>query len=42
MPESERAHRHQLRSRLSWLGFGNAAPGCRLAPARLLPDAGWP
>ncbi|WBP85607.1 PaaX family transcriptional regulator [Kitasatospora cathayae] len=39
VPESERAHRHQLRSRLSWLGFGNAAPGVWLAPARLLPDA---
>ncbi|MFE7560470.1 PaaX family transcriptional regulator C-terminal domain-containing protein [Kitasatospora sp. NPDC057500] len=39
VPESERAHRHTLRSRLSWLGFGNAAPGVWLAPARLLPDA---
>ncbi|MFD8754191.1 PaaX family transcriptional regulator C-terminal domain-containing protein [Kitasatospora sp. NPDC059577] len=39
VPESERAHRHQLRSRLSWLGFGNAAPGVWLAPARMLPDA---
>ncbi|MCX4744266.1 amidohydrolase family protein [Kitasatospora sp. NBC_01287] len=39
VPESERAHRHQLRSRLSWLGFGNASPGVWLAPARLLPDA---
>ncbi|MEV6974995.1 PaaX family transcriptional regulator C-terminal domain-containing protein [Kitasatospora sp. NPDC093806] len=39
VPESERAHRHKLRSRLSWLGFGNAAPGVWLAPARLLPDA---
>lgn len=39
VPESERAHRHRLRSRLSWLGFGNAAPGVWLAPARLLPDA---
>ncbi|MFJ7906821.1 PaaX family transcriptional regulator C-terminal domain-containing protein [Kitasatospora sp. NPDC096204] len=39
VPESARAHRHQLRSRLSWLGFGNAAPGVWLAPARLLPDA---
>ncbi|MEV6205888.1 PaaX family transcriptional regulator C-terminal domain-containing protein [Kitasatospora sp. NPDC051914] len=39
VPESERAHRHQLRSRLTWLGFGNAAPGVWLAPARLLPDA---
>src|SRR5205823_5070851 len=39
VPESERAHRHQLRSRLTWLGFGNASPGVWLAPARLLPDA---
>lgn len=39
VPESARAQRHQLRSRLSWLGFGNAAPGVWLAPARLLPDA---
>ncbi|MFD7413456.1 PaaX family transcriptional regulator C-terminal domain-containing protein [Kitasatospora purpeofusca] len=39
VPESERAHRHTLRSRLSWLGFGNAAPGVWLAPARVLPDA---
>ncbi|MFJ6619463.1 PaaX family transcriptional regulator C-terminal domain-containing protein [Kitasatospora sp. NPDC091335] len=39
VPESARAHRHQLRSRLSWLGFGNAAPGVWLAPARMLPDA---
>ena len=39
VPESERAHRHQLRSRLTWLGFGNVSPGVWLAPARLLPDA---
>ncbi|MFJ3793365.1 PaaX family transcriptional regulator C-terminal domain-containing protein [Kitasatospora sp. NPDC090091] len=39
VPESERASRHQLRSRLGWLGFGNAAPGVWLAPARVLPDA---
>jgi phenylacetic acid degradation operon negative regulatory protein len=39
VPESERAHRHQLRTRLTWLGFGNTAPGIWLAPARLLPDA---
>jgi phenylacetic acid degradation operon negative regulatory protein len=38
VPESERAHRHQLRSRLTWLGFGNVSPGVWLAPARLLPD----
>ncbi|MER8187598.1 PaaX family transcriptional regulator C-terminal domain-containing protein [Kitasatospora sp. NPDC094015] len=39
VPESERALRHRLRARLTWLGFGNAAPGVWLAPARLLPDA---
>jgi phenylacetic acid degradation operon negative regulatory protein len=36
VPESERAHRHQLRTRLSWLGFGNVSPGVWIAPARLL------
>jgi phenylacetic acid degradation operon negative regulatory protein len=39
VPESERAHRHQLRSRLTWLGFGNVSPGVWIAPARLLEDA---
>lgn len=39
VPESERAHRHQLRARLTWLGFGNVSPGVWLAPARLLDDA---
>lgn len=39
VPESERAQRHQLRTRLAWLGFGNTAPGVWLAPARLLEDA---
>ncbi|MEU6294297.1 PaaX family transcriptional regulator [Streptomyces erythrochromogenes] len=39
VPESERAHRYQLRTRLTWLGFGNIAPGVWLAPARLLGDA---
>jgi phenylacetic acid degradation operon negative regulatory protein len=39
VPEAERAYRHQLRSRLTWLGFGNTAPGVWLAPARLLEDA---
>ncbi|SEL30015.1 PaaX family transcriptional regulator [Streptacidiphilus jiangxiensis] len=38
VPESERAQRHQLRARLTRLGFGNAAPGVWLAPARLLAD----
>ncbi|MEU9893848.1 PaaX family transcriptional regulator C-terminal domain-containing protein [Streptomyces phaeochromogenes] len=35
VPESERQKRHVLRSRLSGLGFGTAAPGVWLAPARL-------
>jgi phenylacetic acid degradation operon negative regulatory protein len=39
VPESERAYRHQLRSRLTWLGFGKASPGVWIAPARLLDDA---
>jgi phenylacetic acid degradation operon negative regulatory protein len=39
IPESDRQLRHQLRSRLVWLGFGNLAPGVWLAPRRLLPDA---
>lgn len=36
VPESERAHRHQLRSRLTWLGFGKVSPGVWVAPGRLL------
>ncbi|MCF2530881.1 PaaX family transcriptional regulator [Yinghuangia soli] len=39
VPESERAHRHQLRARLTWLGFGNVSPGVWIAPGRLLDDA---
>ncbi|WP_343998077.1 PaaX family transcriptional regulator [Streptomyces thermocarboxydovorans] len=35
VPESERHKRHVLRSRLSRLGFGTAAPGVWIAPARL-------
>ncbi|MFG3282541.1 PaaX family transcriptional regulator C-terminal domain-containing protein [Streptomyces sp. NPDC048111] len=35
VPESERSKRHLLRSRLAGLGFGTAAPGVWLAPARL-------
>ncbi|MFE9393826.1 PaaX family transcriptional regulator C-terminal domain-containing protein [Streptomyces flavidovirens] len=35
VPESERAKRHVLRSRLARLGFGSAAPGVWIAPARL-------
>ncbi|MFD9407606.1 PaaX family transcriptional regulator C-terminal domain-containing protein [Streptomyces sp. NPDC059989] len=39
VPESERSYRYQLRTRLTWLGFGNIAPGVWLAPGRLLDDA---
>lgn len=39
VPERERHQRHLLRSRLSWLGFGNVGPGVWLAPHRLLPSA---
>ncbi|MBT2508637.1 PaaX family transcriptional regulator [Streptomyces sp. ISL-98] len=35
VPEAERNKRHLLRSRLSRLGFGAAAPGVWIAPARL-------
>lgn len=35
VPEQEREKRHTLRSRLSWLGFGTAAPGVWIAPAHL-------
>ncbi|MDI3386216.1 PaaX family transcriptional regulator C-terminal domain-containing protein [Streptomyces sp. B-S-A8] len=35
VPESERQKRHVLRSRLTGLGFGTAAPGVWIAPARL-------
>lgn len=35
VPEAERHRRHVLRSRLTRLGFGNAAPGVWIAPAHL-------
>lgn len=35
VPESERERRHVLRSRLTRLGFGNAAPGIWIAPSHL-------
>lgn len=38
VPESERAKRHVLRSRLAGLGFGSAAPGVWIAPAGLLEE----
>jgi len=39
VPESERARRHQLRSRLSWLGFGAVASGVWIAPAHVEREA---
>jgi phenylacetic acid degradation operon negative regulatory protein len=39
VPESERDRRHQLRSRLSWLGFGTVASGVWIAPAHVEPEA---
>jgi phenylacetic acid degradation operon negative regulatory protein len=38
VPENERDKRHQLRSRLTWLGFGTVSAGIRVAPARLLDE----
>jgi phenylacetic acid degradation operon negative regulatory protein len=38
VPETERDKRHQLRSRLSWLGFGTVAAGVWVAPAHLLDE----
>ncbi|MGZ4610970.1 MAG: PaaX family transcriptional regulator [Actinomycetes bacterium] len=35
VPESERDKRHELRSRLTRLGFGTAAPGVWIAPGNL-------
>jgi phenylacetic acid degradation operon negative regulatory protein len=39
VPETERDKRHQLRSRLAWLGFGTVAAGVWIAPARLVDEA---
>ena len=39
VPESHRHHRHQLRSRLTWLGFGTVAAGVWIAPAHVLGEA---
>jgi phenylacetic acid degradation operon negative regulatory protein len=36
VPESHRHQRHQLRSRLTWLGFGTLAAGVWIAPAHVL------
>ncbi|HET8683077.1 MAG TPA: PaaX family transcriptional regulator C-terminal domain-containing protein [Micromonosporaceae bacterium] len=39
VPEQQREKRHQLRSRLSWLGFGSLDGGVWLAPRRNLEPA---
>lgn len=39
VPESERANRHLLRSRLASLGFGNVGGGVWIAPARMHDEA---
>lgn len=39
VPETQRAQRHLLRSRLASLGFGNVGAGVWIAPARMLDDA---
>ncbi|MGI9018503.1 MAG: PaaX family transcriptional regulator [Euzebya sp.] len=36
VPEQSRADRHQLRRRLSWLGYGNLGAGLWIAPRRIL------
>jgi phenylacetic acid degradation operon negative regulatory protein len=36
VPERLRAERHQLRTRLSWLGFGNLGAGVWIAPRRVV------
>jgi phenylacetic acid degradation operon negative regulatory protein len=38
VPEAEREKRHQLRSRLAWLGFGTVAAGVWVAPQHLLDE----
>lgn len=38
VPEVEREKRHQLRSRLAWLGFGTVSAGVWIAPAHLLDE----
>jgi phenylacetic acid degradation operon negative regulatory protein len=39
VPENLRAERHQLRTRLTWLGFGNLGSGVWIAPRRALARA---
>ncbi|CAM3512301.1 PaaX family transcriptional regulator C-terminal domain-containing protein [Stackebrandtia soli] len=36
VPESQREKRHLLRRELTWLGFGQAAPGVWVAPSRMI------
>jgi phenylacetic acid degradation operon negative regulatory protein len=38
VPETERRYRHQLTTRLKWLGFGRVAPGVMIAPAHIEED----
>jgi len=38
VPEQERHRRHQLHSRLDWLGFGTVMAGVRVAPAHMLDE----
>jgi phenylacetic acid degradation operon negative regulatory protein len=38
VPETERGQRHQLRSRLAWLGFGTVSAGVWIAPGHLLDE----
>lgn len=38
LPEGEREKRYKLRSRLTWLGFGQVTPGTWIAPRHGLPD----
>jgi phenylacetic acid degradation operon negative regulatory protein len=39
VPERDRRQRHELRSRLAWLGFGTVAAGVWIAPAHLAGEA---
>ncbi len=39
VPETERNERYLIRSRLTWLGFGQASPGVWIAPRTLRPEA---
>jgi phenylacetic acid degradation operon negative regulatory protein len=39
VPEDQRARRHALRSRLTWLGFGSVSAGVWIAPRQLADEA---